>query len=500
MSGLEGGRYELLWRLGNGGFGQVWRARDHVMGREVAIKLMHERHLGDRDMLRRFERELDLAGRLAGTNVVHAYDRGWGERDGRAVMFLVMQLLDGMSLEERIERAPGHRLSVKKVVAWGAEICQGLKAAHNAGLIHRDLKPSNIQITHEGHAMILDFGIACFQEDQTGVTQITERGAVVGTPAYMSPEQCRGEGVGVASDLYSLGCVLYAMLTGRPPFLGPDMMRRHQSETPLAPQGRRADIPDQLDDLVMDLLEKRVDKRPGIAAVLKRLEGVDERRVRQEFRTGAPPGHEKPTGPGKQAPAPAPPPPPVQQPAEPDGWRRHSWPESAGAGLISGLGMFGLLFGGGGAGAVTSVVCSAVAATVLFLVGVAAGYGTGEAMGEGGVSCLSCLGWFGLLIGCVWLVAARGDFPWYYDFLIGLGLSVGIVVLLAFVYTGGEEMGLSDAGGVLVLLSAGLLGVIGAAAFAVHYDLVWWTALLSGLGLSAAGAGVTSAFLWYRPA
>ncbi|MHC3469203.1 serine/threonine-protein kinase [Streptomyces sp. 7R007] len=508
MGSLGGGRYELLRLLGDGGMGQVWQARDHVMRREVAVKVMRAHHLDDRTMLRRFERELDLTARLQHGNVIRAYDRGWDDWNGRRAMYLVMELLDGMSLDARIGRAPQGGLALRDVIAWGGHIVRGLEAAHEAGLIHRDLKPSNVQITRRDEAVLLDFGIACLQEDQEGLTRITGDGVVVGTPPYMSPEQCRGSAVTVGSDLYSFGCVLYAMLTGRPPFLGPDVMRRHQSETPLAPQARRADVPDELDELVMDLLEKRPEKRPSPAAVRDRLNEVDPCHVRQEFRSEPPPSEPPPwtgAGAGSGARAPggaktAPPPPQRQQPSAPaavDPVRADIWGQATGASLLSGVGVFGLLCGVDGTGVAESVVWGAVVAGVLLLVGVATAYATGNSLDEvelGCLTCLSALGWLALLVGCVWLTAARGDFPWYYDFLVGLGLSVGVTLLLAGAYGVGENTGLSPAAGVLTLLCATLLGTLGSISFAVHEHLVWWATLLSGLGLAAAAVLVVAAF------
>lgn len=274
MDVLGDGRYELERELGGGGMGVVWQARDLRMERRVALKLMQGRYLGDEEMRNRFLREVKITAGLEHDNVVRVYDAGWDQANKHRVMFLVMQLLSGESLRALMDREPGTRPPLRDVICWSVDVCQALDAAHARKLVHRDIKPANVQITDAGKAVLLDFGIACFQENGDGTTQITPAGGVVGTWAYMSPEQTRGERVGAASDLYSLGCLLYELVTGGPPFKGDreQLVQQHQDRTPSAPSllcGDRS-IPAELDDLVLRLLEKRPEHRPASAAEVAR--------------------------------------------------------------------------------------------------------------------------------------------------------------------------------------------------------------------------------------
>ncbi|MCX5333281.1 MULTISPECIES: serine/threonine-protein kinase [unclassified Streptomyces] len=507
MAVLGGGRYELRECLGGGGMGDVWEAEDHQMRRTVAVKLMQSRHLGSAAMQERFLREWQATARLEHENVVRAYDAGWGEKDGLPVMFLVMQRLDGMSLRDRMARARGGRLSVNQVVRWGTHICLALEAAHAEGLVHRDLKPANIQITSRekgSKAVLLDFGIACFQEDEEGQTQITPAGVAVGTPQFMSPEQSEGKPVGAASDLYSLGCVLYVMLTGRPPFRSGDVLTQHQRAVPLDPQGRRADgeIPDQLNDLVMDLLEKRPEKRPASAAVVRsrlaKVKGPGERqrtdaRTGQGLRSDAPPwAGQSPTAP-RTAPAPQPPsPPPAPTGTGPHLVRHRAAYEITGSALLAGAGTFGLALGAGGATGVSSVGWGLLSLVMFLLLG---GLTQAEEFdGEDVLSFFLLPMTVAILVCATWLVAANAAFPWWGDFAIGVGVCVASLFLGFIGSAAGDDLGWSEAGGLLTGLMAVLFGCLGSILVAVHLDFTWWTTLLTGLGLWAAGVALSTMF------
>ncbi|NIV50206.1 MAG: protein kinase, partial [Gammaproteobacteria bacterium] len=208
--------------------GEVYRARDAKLGRDVAIKVLPAELADDPERLARFEREARLLASLNHPNLATVH--GFEEADG--VRFLAMELVEGETLEERIAaRGPAGPDHIEEILALGAQIAEGLEAAHEAGIVHRDLKPANIKITADGQVKILDFGLAKAQlEDSSGSgshltrsptrAAATEAGLILGTAAYMSPEQARGKPVDRRTDIWAFGCVLYEMLTGRPLFGG----------------------------------------------------------------------------------------------------------------------------------------------------------------------------------------------------------------------------------------------------------------------------------------
>ncbi len=205
---LAAGRYEVEKTLGGGGMAVVYLAQDTELGRSVAVKLLADNLTDDLELRRRFVREARLAARLSHPNVVAVYDAG--EEDGRP--FIVMECVEGESLAETVRRED--RLEPERVRELALQACAGLEHAHRAGLIHRDVKPGNLLVTTDGTLKIADFGIAHAVEG----TRLTEAGTVLGTAAYLSPEQASGEPVTPASDLYSLGACLYELLAGRPPY------------------------------------------------------------------------------------------------------------------------------------------------------------------------------------------------------------------------------------------------------------------------------------------
>jgi serine/threonine-protein kinase len=216
------GPYEILARLGVGGMGEVYRARDKRLDREVAIKILPEKVARDSDRLARFEAEAKAVAALAHPNILILHDFGCEQ----GVAFAVTELLEGQTLRERMQSAP---LSWRKATDIGAAIADGLAAAHAKGFVHRDIKPENIFITSDGRVKILDFGLAQVPEKETALTSTetvvhvpgqTDPGFVMGTVAYMSPEQLRLLPLDGRSDIFSLGCVIYEMLTGRRPFDG----------------------------------------------------------------------------------------------------------------------------------------------------------------------------------------------------------------------------------------------------------------------------------------
>jgi serine/threonine protein kinase/Tol biopolymer transport system component len=217
--GLRIGRYEVLSAIGAGGMGEVWKARDTTLDRDVAIKALPERVSRDADRVRRLQREAHLLAALNHPNiaVIHGVE-AWGE-----TRVLVLEFVDGITLAERLIRGA---LPVSEALALALQIADSVEAAHDKGIIHRDLKPANIKVTSDGRIKVLDFGIAKTVEtagpgEPHETTTLTEPGAVIGTPSHMAPEQVRGEAADSQADIWAFGVVLYEMLSGHAPFRGP---------------------------------------------------------------------------------------------------------------------------------------------------------------------------------------------------------------------------------------------------------------------------------------
>jgi len=295
MIGRRLGQYEVLEPLGRGGMGEVYRARDEVLQRNVALKLLPAELAGDPARLARLKRE---ARALAALNHPHvATIHGFEERDG--VSFIVMELVDGETLAEKLENGP---FTVAVAVEIATQIARGLGAAHERGIVHRDLKPANVKVTAGGNVKILDLGLAKSlstggqkAESRLATADVpeTETGAFLGTVAYTSPEQARGETVDAGSDLFSLGIILYEMLTGEHPFLGltaATTFDRILNVDPDPPVDRDDAIPSCLSALVMRLLRKeRTERCASAAEVRDRLEEL-QRELRTSSRTTTFPG------------------------------------------------------------------------------------------------------------------------------------------------------------------------------------------------------------------
>ncbi|MEV1049450.1 serine/threonine-protein kinase [Streptomyces sp. NPDC049916] len=267
-------RYRLLELIGRGGMGEVWRARDESLGRQVAVKCLkplgpqHDQAF-TRVLRERFRREARVAASLQhrGVTVVHDF----GEHDG--VLYLVMELLDGQNLSQLLEENEQHPLPVDHVVDIAEQVADALGYTHRQGIVHRDLKPANIMRLTDGTVKICDFGIARLGRDIGMSSRLTTTGIAMGTPHYMSPEQISGEEVDHRSDLYSLGCVLYEIATGVPPFDQEDawgVLVGHRDTPPQPPRTHRAELPRFLDRVVLDLLAKTPDERPADAGDLRR--------------------------------------------------------------------------------------------------------------------------------------------------------------------------------------------------------------------------------------
>ena len=297
LSSLEGrsiSRYRILTRIGAGGMGEVYRARDLRLNRNVAIKVLPTSLSQNPDALARFEREAMAVAALSHPNILAIHDFG---RD-QEVTFAVTELLEGGTLRERLSSA---QCTWREAVEVWVAVCDGLAAAHAKGIIHRDLKPENIFVTEEGNVKVLDFGLARMKAAAAPIMSaattiaaspnITQAGSVIGTAGYMSPEQVRSEKVDAASDIFSLGCVLYEMLVGRRPFAGETMAERMASvlrDEPQKPSATIKDLPKELDQVLTRCLKKKAHERfesaRDLAAALKAILKTQEVSASQSFR------------------------------------------------------------------------------------------------------------------------------------------------------------------------------------------------------------------------
>uniref|UniRef100_UPI000A39C016 serine/threonine-protein kinase n=1 Tax=Streptomyces carpinensis TaxID=66369 RepID=UPI000A39C016 len=253
VQGLLADRYQLQELLGRGAMGEVWRATDQILERPVAVKLLRTDQAADAE--RRLEAQ--TAASLNHPNVVGMYDFG-SDRDQ---LYLPMEFVDGWSLAQ--DRSLRGRLKPREAVTIAAQMAAGLGAAHRHKVIHRDVKPANVMLTAERTVKIADFGIARFAD--AAASTLTATGKILGTADYLAPERALGRPAQPASDVYSLGCVLYQLLTGRAPFGGPTSLaalQQHVSAAPAPPVLLRPEIPQPLSDYVLSLLAKDPAHRP----------------------------------------------------------------------------------------------------------------------------------------------------------------------------------------------------------------------------------------------
>ena len=242
-------RYEIIKLLGEGGMSYVYKAIDKQLQREVAIKTLKPIYVEQEKFVERFKREAQTAANLNHPNIVQIFDWGIGEEP-----FFVMEYIEGNTLTDII--ANKRTISMSDILFIGAQVSSGLQAAHTKGLVHRDIKPGNIMITPEGKVKVTDFGIVSLQNEES---DITKTGSILGTASYISPEQAQGKPVSKESDLYSLGTVLYELITGRPPFIGDTPIAtatKHITDKPEKLSSYRSDVSKGIENAIQKLLHK----------------------------------------------------------------------------------------------------------------------------------------------------------------------------------------------------------------------------------------------------
>lgn len=292
---LAGGRYQLRDLLGEGGMASVYLAYDSALDRQVAIKTLHSELGREQSFRERFRREAQAVAKLSHTNIVSVFDTGEGvvsfadpsAADGAVMPYIVMEYVEGQPLGSVLDgdiRQYG-AMPADKALKVTADVLAALESSHEMGLVHRDIKPGNVMMTRRGVVKVMDFGIA--RAMQSGVTSMTQTGMVVGTPQYLSPEQALGRAVDARSDLYSVGIMLFELLTGRVPFVADSalgMAYAHVQEEPVAPSSINRSVTPAMDALVARALKKNPNERfPTAAAMLDEVA-----RVAGAGHTGAP--------------------------------------------------------------------------------------------------------------------------------------------------------------------------------------------------------------------
>jgi len=246
---MLGNRYEIIEKVGGGGMAMVYRAKCHLLNRNVAVKILRDELISDKDLVSRFKRESQAVASLSHPNIVNVYDVG--EVDD--LYYMVMEMVEGKTLKKIIKEKGA--LHQEEIAHYSKQIAQALKHAHENYVIHRDIKPQNILITEDHRAKLTDFGIALSSSTNT----LTNTGSLVGSVHYFSPEQARGGYTDAKSDLYSLGIVMYEMATGKLPFEGESPITvalKHLQEEPEPPSSINTTVSEGLESIIMKLIEK----------------------------------------------------------------------------------------------------------------------------------------------------------------------------------------------------------------------------------------------------
>ncbi|GAA0668785.1 Stk1 family PASTA domain-containing Ser/Thr kinase [Streptomyces thermocarboxydovorans] len=297
---LAGGRYQLRDLLGQGGMASVHLAYDSVLDRQVAIKTLHTELGREQAFRERFRREAQSVAKLTHTNIVSVFDTGEDELDGMTTPYIVMEYVEGRPLGSVLDediRQQG-AMPADKALKITADVLAALEISHEMGLVHRDIKPGNVMMTKRGVVKVMDFGIA--RAMQSGVTSMTQTGMVVGTPQYLSPEQALGRGVDARSDLYSVGIMLFQLVTGRLPFDADSPLAiayAHVQEEPPVPSSINRSLPPAVDALIARALKKNPNERFPSAEAMR----TECLRVAQSFHPAPPqivPGAQTPSGSG----------------------------------------------------------------------------------------------------------------------------------------------------------------------------------------------------------
>ncbi|MFF3642872.1 protein kinase [Streptomyces sp. NPDC002564] len=297
---LAGGRYQLRDLLGEGGMASVHLAYDTVLDRQVAIKTLHTELGREQSFRERFRREAQSVAKLTHTNIVSVFDTGEDDLDGTTMPYIVMEYVEGRPLGSVLDAAVAQSgaMPSDQALKITADVLAALEISHEMGLVHRDIKPGNVMMTKRNVVKVMDFGIA--RAMQSGVTSMTQTGMVVGTPQYLSPEQALGRGVDARSDLYSVGIMLFQLVTGRLPFEADSPLAiayAHVQEEPVAPSSINRALPPAVDAIVARALKKNPNERFPTAEAMR-----DEcLRVAQSFQAAAPsivPGAQTASGAG----------------------------------------------------------------------------------------------------------------------------------------------------------------------------------------------------------